>query len=336
MPMRKLSIALAIVTLSTGTIHADDYYKGKTISIVVGYAPGGGYDTYARLLSRHLGKHITGRPNIIVQNMPGAASLVAANYIYNLAPKDGTSIAAVDQNTGLFQILGGSGIQYDVAKVGWLGSLSVSNGVLATWHAIGIRNVDDLKIKEVVAGSTGPKDDTALYGRILNEVIGTKLKVVQGYNGTAAVSLAIERGEVEAVGRTYYGFVSQKPDWINENRVTFHVQFGYRRQSELPNVPLLRELVTDEVGRQIAEIVSLPTGIGYGHWVAPEVPHIRLGELQAAYAASVKDPELVADAKKIGAILSTRTPAELAAVVASASKIPADVRQKVRGILQWD
>ena len=334
--MRKRSFILALLTTCPGTVSADDFFRGKTINIVVGYAPGGGYDNYARLLSRHLGKHITGQPNIIVQNMPGAASLVAANYVYNIASKDGTTIAAVDQNTGLFQFLGGSGIQYDVAKVGWLGSLSVSNGVVAAWHASGISNIDDLKSKELVAGSTGPKDDTALYARILNEIIGTKLKVVQGYSGTAAVSLAMERGEVEAVGRTYYGFVSQKPDWIDDKKIKFLVQFGYKRQSEIPSVPLLSEFVTNESARQISEIASLPTGIGYAHWVAPGVPLGRLKELQVAYSLALKDPELAADAGKMGAILSPKVPPELIEVIASAAKIPTDVRQKVGRILQWD
>ena len=334
--MNRSSVALAILAMSASAGHSEDYYKGRIVNIVVGYAPGGGYDNYARLLSRHLGKHVVGRPSIVVQNMPGAASLVAANYTYNVAPKDGTVIAAVDQNIGLFQMLGGSGIQYDLSKVAWLGSLSVSNGVLATWHASGLKNLADLKTKEVVAGSTGPKDDTALYGRILNEIIGTRIKIVQGYNGTAAVSLAIERGEVEAVGRTYYGFLSQKPDWIRDKMITFQVQFGYRRQAELPDVPLLTELASSEAARQIAEIVSLPTGIGYAHWVAPEAPSARLELLRLAYTAAIKDPELLADAKKMGAILSPRTPAELATVVASAANIPVGVRQKVGSILQWD
>ena len=215
------------------------FYKGKTVTIVVGYASGGGYDLYARLLGRHLSAHIPGHPTVVVQNMPGAASLAAANYVYSVAPKDGTVIAAVDQNIAMYQLLGGKGVQYDVEKVSWLGHMSAANGVMMTWSATGLTTLGDVLARPVSLGTTGGNDEAYVYGTIINAMIGGKLKLIRGYNGTSAVNVALENGEVEATTRSsYYAFASQKPDWLRDKKVNIVLQVGLSKQAELPDVPL--------------------------------------------------------------------------------------------------
>jgi hypothetical protein len=315
---------------------APGFYRNKTVNIVVGYAPGGGYDIYSRLLSRHLSKHIDGKPTIVVQNMPGAAGVVAANYVYVLAPKDGTMIAAVDQNVPMFQILGGKGAQYDITKVGWLGSMAASNGVALAWHASGVNTLDDVKAREVSIGTTGANDDAYVYARALNALVGTKFKIIQGYSGTSNVNVALENGEVQAMGRSsYYGFASQRPGWLRDHKVKILVQIGLKPQPELAGTPLLVDLVRDEADRKLATMVSMPTSIGYSHWVAPQVPMDRQKTLQAAYAETLADAELAAEAKQLNIEIRPKTAGQIAELVRDAAATPADVKEKAATLLGW-
>jgi tripartite-type tricarboxylate transporter receptor subunit TctC len=315
---------------------AAEFYRGKTVSIVVSYTPGGGYDNYSRLLARHLGKHIPGNPNVIVQNMPGGAGITASNHVYAVAPKDGTVIAAVDQNIPMLQLLGGKGVQYDMTKVHWLGNLASSNGIAMTWHATPYKTIDDARAAEITMGATGSNDDAWVYAKTMNALLGTKFKLIRGYTGTSAVNLAIESGEVQAMGRaTYYGFASQKPDWIRDKKVNIIVQLGFGKQRELPEVPLLTDLVKGDEARQIVELISLPTSIGYSHWLAPEVPAARANALREAYVAALKDEALLADAKKLNLEIVPKTAAQLQALIQQTSATPQPIREKTATILEW-
>lgn len=312
------------------------FYEGKTLTIVVSYAPGGGYDFYSRLLSRHLGNHIPGKPSVIVQNMPGAAGIVATNHVYAAAPKDGTVIAAVDQNIPMFQLLGGEGVRFDVAKFNWLGNIASANGLVMAWHDSGIKTLDDAKAKAVPIGTTGTNDDAYVYAKVLNATLGTKFTIVSGYNGTSAVNMAIERGEVSAMGRaTYFGFLAQKPDWLRDRKVTLLVQLGFAKQPELPDVPLLIDLMPDDEARRIAALVTLPTAIGYSHWLAPEAPADRVQILRAAYDATVKDPAFLADAEKQNLQVRPKTSTEIEALISRATATPEAIRRRTATILEW-
>ncbi|MFN4283390.1 MAG: Bug family tripartite tricarboxylate transporter substrate binding protein [Alphaproteobacteria bacterium] len=314
-----------------------DFYKGKTVSIVVSYAPGGGYDNYSRLLSRHIANHIPGKPTVIVQNMPGGAGITASNHVYVVAPKDGTLIAAVDQNIPMLQLLGGKGVQFDMANVQWLGNIASSNGIAMYWHATPFKTLDDAKNTEITMGATGANDDAWVYAKTMNALLGTKFKVIRGYQGTSAVNLAIEAGEVQSMGRaTYYGFASQRPDWIRDKKVTIFVQLGFQKQAELPDVPMLRDLVQGEEAQQIVDLVSLPTSIGYSHWLAPEVPKARADALRAAYVATLKDAAMLADAKKANLEVVPKTAAELEALIKQTSATPQPIRDKTATILEWN
>ena len=316
---------------------AADFYRGKTLTVVVGYAPGGGYDIYSRLLTRHLGNHVPGTPNVIVQNMPGAAGVVASNNIYVASPKDGTVIAAVDQNIPMFQLLGGKGVKYDATRFAWLGSMAASNGIAMTWAATGVASLDDAKKREVSMGTTGANDDAYIYARTLNALLGTRFRTIQGYSGTSSVNMALEKGEVEAMGRsTYYGFASQRPDWLRDKTVNIIVQFGFEKQPEIASVPLLLDLVSGAEAKQIASLISMPTSIGYSHWLSPDVPADRLAALRTAYMAALTDPALVEEAKQRGIEIKPRTPDDIAKLVKAAAETPAEVREKTVKILGWE
>ena len=332
-----LVIATALMPASSA---ADDknFYAGNTINIIVGFGPGGGYDLYARLLAQHLGKHIPGRPSVVVQNMAGAGGIRAANYVYSAAPKNGTVIAATNQFVPMFQLLGGGGStgEYDAAKIQWLGSMASSNNVAYVWHTSGIKTLDDAKQREVPLAGSGVISDANIYPAILNAIVGTKFKVINGYEGTNASNLAIERGEVAGRGGGAYStLVSTRPDWLREKKVNIIAQIGVEKDADLPHVPLLTELARTDEERQIMAVVTLPIAIGYNHFVAPEVPAERVEILRTAYAKALADPELLAEARKIQLDIRPRTGAELAALVKKAAETPKATLERTAKILGW-
>lgn len=335
--IRSFAIIAAALSAGAGTAAAQgSFYEGKTITIVVSYAPGGGYDLYSRLLSRHLGAQVPGKPAVVVQNMPGAAGVVATNHVFNAAAKDGTVIAAVDQNIPLFQLLGGEGVRYDVAKFNWVGVIASSNGLVMSWHSSGVSSLDDARKRVVQMGATGTNDDAWVYAKVLNAIAGTQFNLVRGYQGTAAVNIAIERGEVEAMGRSsYYGFLGQKPDWVRDKKVVFLAQLGFAKQPELPEVPLVLDLMKSEEERQIAALITLPTAIGYSHWLGPDVPADRVTALREAYARTVSDPSFIADAQKQNLQVRPKTAVEIEALVLRATAAPDAVRKRTAAILEW-
>ena len=338
--MNKLKLALALsgaaIFLAGPSLAADDFYRGKTINIMVGFGPGGGYDLYARLLARHLGKHIPGNPNVVVQNMEGAGGVRAANHVYNVAPKDGTVIAGVNQGAAMFRLLGGKGAQYDPAKFQWLGSMAASNNTVYVWHTSGIKTLDDAKAREVSMAGSGVISDANIYPAVFNALFGTRFKVISGYTGMNDSNLALERGEVEGRGGgAYSSLVQARSDWLREDKVNILAQIGFEKEPELKDVPLLLDLVKTDEERQIATVVTLPTVIGYNHWVAPEVPAERVETLRAAYAAALKDEALLAEAKKQSLEIRPKTGSELEAMVKKAAETPKPILDKTAAILGW-
>ncbi len=293
----KILCATACLALCTHTASAQsvaDFYKGKTVQIVVGFGVGGGYDLYARALSRYLGKHLPGHPNVVVQNMEGAGSVRAANFVYAGSPQDGTVIAAVNQNMPMYQMLGGAGAKFEAAGMRWLGSMTNSNGLVYTWHTSGIKTLDDAKQKEVPMGAVGAASDSVIFPNLINEMVGTKFKPITGYAGSAQIHLAMERGEVMGRGGNSWASVqTANMSWIKENKINILVQVGLEKEPDLPKVPLLLDLVNDEDRKGVIRVVSLPTALGYGHWMAPGVPKDRVEALRAAYAAVMTDPEFL-------------------------------------------
>lgn len=315
---------------------ADDFYKGKTITFLVGFSGGGGYDSYARLLARHMPAHIPGNPTIIVQNMDGAGSMRAANHVYNVAPKDGTTIAAVNATLLMYQLLGGKGAQYDPARLNWLGSVANSNNSVITWHASGIKTLEDAKSREVPMGGTGPTSYANIYPTIMNAVLGTRFKVVNGYTGSSLMDLAMERGEIAGrSGAALASIFSEHADWVRDKKINFLVQIGYERDPALPDVPTLGELANTEREKQIVNVVTLPTTVGYAYWVAPDVPAERVAILREAFMKTVADPNFLAEAKQRSLDIKVQTGEQLEALVKAAAQTPKEILEATATTLNW-
>lgn len=316
---------------------AADFYKGKTVTFVVGFGAGGGYDLISRMLARHMAGKIPGRPAVVVQNMVGAGGVTAANHVYNVAAKDGLTVAAVNQFAAMYQLLGGDGARYDPARFQWIGSISSSNNVAFAWVATsGVKTIQDAMQKEVLVGGSGVISDANIYPNVMNAIAGTKFKIINGYSGTNETYLAIERGELHGRGGgSYASLLSQKAEWVKSGKVAILAQVGTEKEPDLPNVPLLTELAKTEEHRQIAALVSMPVAVGYNHWVAPGVPADRVRALRDAYAATAKDPAFIADMQKGQFDVRLRTGEQLDALVQSAAKIPQPVFAKTKAILGW-
>jgi tripartite-type tricarboxylate transporter receptor subunit TctC len=315
-----------------------EFYKGKTIQIVVGFGVGGGYDLYARALGRFLGRHVPGQPTVVVQNMEGAGSVRAANFVYSGSPQDGTVIAAVNQNAPMYQLLGGAGARFEAAGMQWLGGMANSNGLVYTWHTSGIKTLDDAKFREVPVGAVGTASDSFIFPTILNELLGTRFKPIPGYAGSAQIHLAMERGEVMGRGGNSWASVqTANKSWVAEHKINMLVQIGFEKEPELPDVPLLLDLVkSNEEATSIVRVISLPTAIGLAHWLAPGVPKDRLEALRTAYAATMNDPEFRSEADKQGMVIRTQAGASLELVVKQAATAPKAVLAKAAKILRWN
>ncbi len=313
-----------------------DFYRGKTINVIVGFGAGGGYDLYARLLAHYLGNHIAGQPNVVVQNMEGAGSVRAANYVYSVAPKDGTVIAAVNQNMPMYQMLGGAGAQFNAADINWLGSMAYSNGTLYTWYQSGIKTLEDAKARDVPLGGVGTTSDSYIYPTLINGLLGTRFKVINGYAGTKEIHLALERGEVMGRGgNTWASLTSSNQDWIEQKKINLLVQIGFKSEPEISQIPLLIDLVKTTQEKQIVTVVTLPTALGYTHWLAPEVPAGRMKLLRDAYDATMRDKAFLEEAARHAMMIRPQTGAEIEALIKQAAVVPKPVLERTAQLLGW-
>jgi hypothetical protein len=313
------------------------FYKGKTIRIIVGFGPGGGYDLYARLLARHLSDHIPGRPSVIVENMPGGGGGVrAANYVYAGAPNDGTVIAGVNQGATVFKLLGGEGAQYDPTAFQWLGSIAHSNNTIYTWVASGITTLDAAKHAVVPMAGSGVISDSDIYPAVFNALVHTNFKVIDGYTGTNDSDLALERGEVAGRGGgAWSSLVSTHPDWLRDHKIDVLAQIGFEKEPDLPNTLLLTDIVKTGEPHEIASIVTLPTSIGYNYWVGPGVPKDRADILSRAMADTGRDPAILIEARKMGLEIRPKSGTDLRTLVQNSANEPKSVLADTKKILGW-
>jgi tripartite-type tricarboxylate transporter receptor subunit TctC len=309
------------------------FYKGKTVTIVVGSDVGGGYDLTARTLAHHLGRHVPGAPTIIVQNKPGASSLVAANYVYEIAPKDGTVIGAV-QRPVPFQILfGDTGVRFDVRRMQWLGSTSNELGVVVVWHTAPQRSAEDLLGMETVVAGTGPATDPELYPRAMNSVLGTKFRIVSGYRGQAQAALAMERGEVQGSGNWSFSDIETgHPDWIRDGKIRMLLQLGLSKGASpaLAGVPLVLDVARTQAQRHVFEILMGMKALGRPYFVAPEVPKERVEALREGFMATMADPQFLAEAKRTLGVIDPIAGGEMQTMIANVYALPAEVIAQAR------
>src|SRR3984893_17623187 len=262
-----LLTALALLSCSNAA-HAQsvaDFYKGKTVTILVGSDVGGGYDLTARTLAHHFARHVPGHPNIIVQNKPGASSLVAANYAYEISPKDGTVIAAVQRPIPFQTLFGDAGVRFDVRKMQWLGSSTNELGAVVAWHTAPQRTFDDLFKMEMVVGGSGPATDPELFPRAMNRVLGTKFRIVSGYPGQAQIALAMEREEVQGTGNWSFSDIEKgHPDWLTTKKIRILLQLGLTKSPspDLRDVPLVMDIARNPNERHVFEILVGKNALG--------------------------------------------------------------------------
>jgi tripartite-type tricarboxylate transporter receptor subunit TctC len=326
--------ALAVMSPQTASAQSvADFYKGKTITIVVGSDVGGGYDLTARTLAHHLARHVPGQPTIIVQNKPGASSILAANYVYEIAPKDGSVIAAVQRPIPFQTLFGGTGVRFDVRKMQWLGSTTNELGVVVAWHAAPQQTFADLYKSEMVIGGTGPATDPELYPRAMNRVLGTKFRIVGGYPGQAQVALAMERGEIQGSGNWSFSDIEKgHPDWIAEKKVRLLLQLGLAkgRSPALRDVPLVLDVARDEAERQVFEVLMGMKALGRPFFVAPGVPKDRTEALRAAFMATMTDADFLAEARQVLGPVDPVSGADMQTIIANVYALPAEIIAQAR------
>jgi tripartite-type tricarboxylate transporter receptor subunit TctC len=330
--IRAALVAIALSVGSSNTVIAQapspPFYAGKQITLICGAAVGGGYDSEARLLARHLGRLIPGNPTIIVQNMPAAGSLAAANLIANTAPRDGLTIALIQRGMLLTRLINPSAVRFELDKLNWIGSLSSEVGVAFAWYTDQHKTAQDLFDKElIVGGHTGV--DPELTPRLYNAVLGTKFKIVTGYNGTADIGLAIERGEVAGIGDwSWSSLKKQKPDWIRDHKITLLLQSALQNDPELPDVPNALSFAKTPSDRAVISLFLTQKKVARPIIAPPGVPPERLALLRGAFAALRNNDEFLADADRSGIEVSPLPAEAVEEVIALISATPKDVADR--------
>jgi tripartite-type tricarboxylate transporter receptor subunit TctC len=313
---------------------AQSFYEGKTITVVTSTGVGGTYDVTARLIARHMPRFIPGKPTMVVQNMPGGGNLLATNFMYSIAPKDGTSIATVHNAMPLHQVLGGQGVRFDAAKFEWLGSTGPENEVILVWHTSGIRTLDDTKKREVILGGTGAGSGLVIIPRLMNTLLGTRFKIVTGYKSSEDINIALQRGEVEARAFSLISITAQRADWLRDKKIIILAQVGGKRAHEIPDVPLVSELAKSEEDRQVFKLVSAAPGLGRAYLAPPGVPADRLAILRKAYEATMKDATFRAEAEKLQLDIDPMGAAEVTQLVRETVNAPASVAARAKAAIE--
>lgn len=311
------------------------FYRGKQMRIIIRSGPGGGFDLYSRLLARHIVNHIPGNPTMVAQNMPAGAGIAAISYVGEIGPQDGTVITMIGQSLPFDQALGYDlGFKQDLRTFRWIGNMSDSNLLTYTWHARGIRGMEDARTREVLLGSTGTGDVSNWLPNIYNGVLGTRFKIITGYQSGAQVKLAMERGEIDGFGANpLASIMTTQPEYIRDKLITILVQVGLRREPDLPDVPLLNELARTDAGRDVLDFVSKAMAIGRPIGLGPGVPIERTQALRRAFDATMADPAFLAEAKKLRMDIAPTDGAASQRLVDQVLGISDDLRKRVRATM---
>jgi tripartite-type tricarboxylate transporter receptor subunit TctC len=301
---------------------------------VVGSAVGGGYDLFARIVARHIVHYIPGNPNIIVQNLPAAGGMVMTNQMYALGPKDGTVVGIPINGIPTAPLLQ-TGAQFDASKLIWLGSTNREAYVAYIWHTVPINSITELAEKELTVGATTVGTTMADFPLLVNDVLGYKFKVVRGYQGTGQIDLAMERGELQGNGALGYASIkARQPQWIEEKKIKFLVQYGLKRYAGLPDVPTIFEFAKKDADRRAMQMLFARTEYGRPYFLPPDVPADRVQALRRAFDATMKDPEFLAEAAKLQLDVSPMTGEELQTLVAELASTPPAIVARVRHALE--
>src|SRR5262245_27137434 len=339
---RILTLALmpaVVFVLRASDTRADpvaDFYKGKEVRLIIPASIGGGYDIYARTVSRHLGGHIPGNPTIVPQNMPAAGGLGAANHLNNIAAKDGTVIALFQNTVPLEPFFDNKQAQFEAAQFGWLGTPTTEVALYMVWHASKIKTLADAQQQDFIAGAAGAASTPAFYGRVFNQIFNLKARFVTGYPGQNEILLAMENGEVEAMASPFWSSLkTARPTWYPERKISFLFQYGSEPHPELRDVPQGLDLLQSEADRTLLAAASAPLGLGRPFAAPPGIPAERLAALREAMMATFRDPQFRADCERQRLECSNaKTGAELEALIERAYATPADIRRRLVEIYQ--
>lgn len=292
------AFSLAPLAVSTAVCAADSsvesFYAAHPLELYVGTTPGGGYDLYARIIARFIGKHIPGNPNVVVKNMPGAGQLTMSNWLYKAAPRDGSVIAMAPQALAIEQALHSAGIQYDAAKFSFIGRVAPVVEVTYTWHTSPTKTLEDARKRETVMGASGPTSPTFYYLKVLNELAGTHFRIVNGFPGGGETNLAMQRGEVEGNTKSWASMKVDNADWLRDKKVNLLVQYSLERAPDMPNVPLMMELGRSESDRTALKVFAMGNAMGRSIFTAPGVAPERVAALRKAFDETMQDHELIA------------------------------------------
>lgn len=333
-----ITVAIMALALPLSVARADavaDFYKGKTVDLMIGYSAGGGYDTYARTIARHISKHIPGNPTIVPKNMKGAGSLKLTNFLYNVAAKDGTVIGTIGRGIAMEPLLGGKGTQFDPVKFNWLGSANNEVSICGAWHTTGITTWDDVMSQELIVGGTGSGADTDTFPLILKNLFDAKLTLISGYPGGNDILLAMERGEVGGrCGWSWSSVKSKRADWIKDGKVNVFLQMSLAKHPDLPDVPLVMDLATTEEQRQVMKLIFARQVMGRPYVAPPGVPAERIEALKKAFEATLQDPEFLAEAKKSKLEINLVTGTEIDALIKEIYAAPKSIAEKASAAAQ--
>lgn len=311
-----------------------DFFKGRQVSMIISSSAGGGYDALSRTIARHMGRHIPGQPNIVPRNMPGAGGIVANKFLVATAPRDGSVMGGLQNNAPLEPLFGTKEADYDPTKMNWLGTPSVETGLLFVWHTSPFKTFDDVKVREMTAGASGVNSGPAFYSRMMNEVFGTKIKVVAGYPGQNEAYIAVERGEIDTYGLTMWSsLTSVKKSWLQENRVRILLQYGPQKEPALGDTPFADDLIKNPEDKLLFQAAYGPLTLGRPFVLPPEVPADRVRALRKAFMDMMSDPEFQAEATKQGLqIDSPRSGEQVQAEIERLYNTPTHIVERLRRI----
>ncbi len=325
-----------LVCLATQTLAQTvaDFYKGKQINMIIGTSAGNDYDYRGRLIARYLGKHIPGNPTIVPRNMPGGGGIQAANWVTNIAPRDGTVLHMIMANMMAAQAMGMPGVEFDARKLFWIGNTTSTPNVVNSWYTSGVTSIEDVKKRELIVGA--PMGTAgALYPLLMNALAGTKFRLVTGYPGGNEANLAMERGETEGRGsNSWAAWNSTKPEWVRDKKIHVLVQIGLKRHPDLPDVPLMLELAHNEADRKLLEFISAETNVARSLVTTPDVPAERVEALRRAFDAMMKDPDFIAEAMKTQMDMSPSTGEEAQKIAGGIVNTPPEIAARAKELIE--
>jgi tripartite-type tricarboxylate transporter receptor subunit TctC len=327
-----LAIVFALSVMSARAQDVEGFYKGRTMTLIVSSDVGGGYDAYARLLARHITRHVPGRPGIVVQNMPGASSLNAVNHIANVASREGLIFSDTDSTMPFYTLFEGANSRFDPRRLGWLGSASRQIGVCVAWHESPFKTIEDAMARPMRLAATAAAGWRFTMPRLYNIVAGSKFDVITGY-AAAQVFIALERREVDGACATYDTLLALRPDWLRDGKLTFLAQFASQPVAGLEQVPLGLERIKNPADRAAMELILSQQITGRPYVMPPDVPPARLAALRAAFGATMVDPDFLADAQKMRLMIDPLSAEQFNALLERAYAAPPERIERAKALL---